>query len=270
MVKRCVGAPWRPGLLTSPERRGGESHLFAVKHLDVLDDAAVLLQDGDGLGQRHPWAGERGFSHRPAPQHNNNNNNTAPCTHRGRIPSAHFLAIFPAPPPDPALGSGGSGRHSRGGFGVPGSGRTRSLPASVGKAEQVGQSRYRRSQTRAGPARGAGPRSPWLDSRSIRGKVWAEQTGKARHTELLSDGVQGYLGAPGTVSRQASCREQHHALHAATTDASRGTARGGGGQDEPLIHKEAAKRRLTWRLLPLLPSPRLRPRNAARRGDEFR
>lgn len=37
---------------------------------------------------------------------NNNNNtaeNTAPLTHRGQIPSAHFLAIFQAPLPDPAL-----------------------------------------------------------------------------------------------------------------------------------------------------------------------
>lgn len=31
------------------------SYLFTVKHLDIFDDAAVFLQDRDGLGQWHPW-----------------------------------------------------------------------------------------------------------------------------------------------------------------------------------------------------------------------
>lgn len=44
-----------------------QSYLFTVKHLDVLYDAAVLLQDGDGLGQRHPWTRVR-VSQRLPPQ----------------------------------------------------------------------------------------------------------------------------------------------------------------------------------------------------------
>lgn len=36
-------------------RETQSSHLLTVQHLDILDDAAVFLQDRDSLGKRHPW-----------------------------------------------------------------------------------------------------------------------------------------------------------------------------------------------------------------------
>lgn len=59
-----AGATWWTDPLVSPaagvKAMARESrYLLAVKHLDVLYDAAVFLQDRDGLGQRHPWTRER-------------------------------------------------------------------------------------------------------------------------------------------------------------------------------------------------------------------
>lgn len=57
-------------------------------------------------------------------------------TYRGQIPTAHFLAIFQAPLPDPALAAGGSKQHTANG----GSGSLRRVwvgpPAGAEKAAQ--------------------------------------------------------------------------------------------------------------------------------------
>lgn len=93
----------------------GQCYLFTVEHLDILDDAAVFLQNRDGLGQRHAWRQVQEPGSVPSLHQLN-----FTSTYRGQIPIARFLAISQAPLPDPALASsGGSSHRSKPGFRVP-------------------------------------------------------------------------------------------------------------------------------------------------------